>query len=128
MTGEVHETLFAIFLQRIAMQSAVVVAQAAVQRPAVAQALRGSGIDTEIKETVVRNQVLLSLVARLLIHAADTCRKFPTVGKLVGHIAQIVSQRVEFEKELVVVGTLLELLTAVLLITDDGLEIARWEV
>ena len=71
------------------MQSAVVIAHATIQRPAFAKAFRGSGIDTEVEETIVWNQILLALVARLLIHTADARRKFPAIP-LIGNVTQIV--------------------------------------
>ena len=122
MTCEIHETLFTILFQSIPMQSAVVIAQATIQRPAVSKTFRGGGIDAEVEKTVVRNQIFLALVARLLIHAADARGEFPTVP-LMGNVTQVVGQRMQLEEQLVFIGTLFVLLTVVLLIADDSLEI-----
>ena len=122
MTCKIHETLFAILLQSISMQSAVVITHATIQRPAFAKAFRGSGIDTEVEETIVWNQILLALVARLLIHTADARRKFPAIP-LIGNVTQIVGQGVQFEIQFVFISTLFKLLTSVLLVADDSLEV-----
>ena len=124
---EIHETLFAVLHEFVAVQSAVVVAHAAIQRPAVTERLRGGGIESEVKQTVVGNEIFLALVLRRLIHAADACRQLPSVP-FVGDVTHVVGQRVQLEIQLVVIHRLLILLTAVLLIADDGLQIARREV
>ena len=41
-----------------------------------------------------------------------------------GNVTQIVGQRMQLEEQLVFIGTLFVLLTVVLLIADDSLEIA----
>ena len=105
------------------MQSAVVIAQTTIQRPSVSKSFRGGGIDAEVEEAIVRNQIFLALVARLLIHAADARGEFPAVP-LMGNVTQVVGQRMQLEEQLVFIGTLFVLLTAVLLIADDSLEIA----
>ena len=71
---EIRETLFAVLHEFVAVQSAVVVAHTAIQRPAVVQRLRGGGIEPEVKQPVVGNEIFLALVLRRLIHAADTRR------------------------------------------------------
>ena len=93
---EIREAQFIILHQLIAMQVAMVITHATVQRPAVTQLLRGCGIEAEVKQAVVWNQVFLTLVARFLIHTTNTRREFPAV-KLVGHVAQVVGQRVQLE-------------------------------
>ena len=105
----------------------MIVAQSTVQCPVVAKTLGGGGIETEVEQSVVGNQILLALVTRLLIHTTNTSRQFPTV-KLVGNVTQVVCQCVQLEIQLVLIHFLLELLTAVLLVADDGLEIARRQV
>ena len=124
---EIRETLLVILHEFVAMQSAVVVAHTAIQRPAVVQRLRGGGIESEIKQSVVGNEVFLALVLRRLIHAADACRQLPTVP-FAGDVTHVVGQRMQLEIQLVVVHRLLILLTAVLLIADDSFQIARREV
>ena len=122
MTCEIHETLFTILFQSIPMQSAVVIAQTTIQRPSVSKTFRGGGIDAEVEEAIVRNQIFLALVARLLIHAADARREFPAVP-LMGNVTQVVGQRMQLEEQLVFIGILFVLLTPVLLIADDSLQI-----
>ena len=73
------------------MQAAVVIAQSSVQRPAVAKGFRGSGINTEIKKAVIRDEIFFAFIARLLIHTTNTRREFPAI-ELVGHVAQVVGQ------------------------------------
>ena len=45
-----------------------------------------------------------------------------------GNVTQVVGQRLQFQEQTVFIHRLLILLTAVLLIADDGLEVARREV
>ena len=71
MAREILKTHSAVLHQLVAMQPAVVIAHAAAQRPAFAYGSRGSGIDAEVEQAIVGNEVLLAFVARFLIHAAD---------------------------------------------------------
>ena len=72
VTLEIHKAHLTILHQLIPVQSAIVVAQTSIESPAFTKSLCGSSIDAEVEETVVRNQILLTLVTRLLIHTANT--------------------------------------------------------
>ena len=120
---EICEAPFAILLQSIAVQSAVVIAHTSIKRPAVAKCLGGSSIYAKVEQSVVGYQVLLALVARLLIHTAYAGRQLPSV-KLIGDVSQVVGKGVQLEVQFVLVHILLELLSTVLLVADDGLEVS----
>ena len=63
----------------------------------------------------------------MLPHTVDTTSHLPAV-KLLRQIAQVVSDGVELEEELVLVGIVLKLLPAVLLIANDSLQPTSLEV
>ena len=73
------------------MQAAVIITHTTIQRPMFTDSLGGCSIEAKVKETVVWNEIFLTLVARFLIHATDTRREFPTV-KLVGNVTQVIGQ------------------------------------
>ena len=70
---EIREAQFIILHQLIAMQVAMVIPHATVQRPAVAERLCGGGIETEIEETVVGDEILFALIDVPLPHTSYAC-------------------------------------------------------
>ena len=123
---QIAESQLVLVDELIAMHAAVVVAHAAIQCPAI-QTFAGSGIDAEVEQPVFGNQRLLAFVQRLLIHAADACRQFPTVPFLC-QVAHVIGQRVQLKESLVFVHALLVFLAAVLLIAHNGFQVSRRQV
>ena len=48
---------------RKGFQVPMVITHTTIQRPAIAKLLRGCGIETKVKQTIVRYQILLTLIA-----------------------------------------------------------------
>ena len=92
--GKAHRT---VLQQLVTVQTAVVIAQSAVQRPAV-YGLADGRIETYVKQSIVRNQVFHTQVLRLLPHAANACRQFPAIP-LVGQVAHVVCQCMQLEEK-----------------------------
>ena len=69
----------------------------------------------------------VALIDRLLVHSIDTYGPFPTLP-LFGEITQVVGHGMEFHIQFWFSTILFELLTAVLLIAYDGLQITCVEI
>ena len=126
VAAEVVEAQHAVVLQLVALHVAVVVAHATVQGPA-SQRLADGGVEAEVEQPVVGNQVLVAVVARLLVHAVHA-RRPPPSPVLVGQVSQVVGHRVQLQLQAGLVVLLLILAAHVLLVSHDGLEVARREV
>ena len=47
----------------VIFQMTMIITHTTIQRPAIAKLLRGCGIETKVKQTIVRYQILLTLIA-----------------------------------------------------------------
>ena len=123
---ETERRLFALlFFQKFAaVEGAMVVSDTAADVP-LPYLLTHVGKHAIVEEVVGGNQELRSLVLRLLPHTVDARGELPSVH-LGREVVQVVVHGVELEVESALIGILflLKLLTAVLLVAQEELQVA----
>ena len=123
---KVGEARHAILLQRVGVQCADVETHPAAEMQFPEETLGGGGKRADVEQMVRRNQELRALVSRHLAHSVEAEVAHPTtpVG---GDVANIVTGGVQQEVKAAFLR-LFKLLTAVLLIAEEQLQIAFAEI